>query len=121
MEDANHLLPINHQHGGLCGAGGGPHSNGLTCETAFAKEIAGPEIGQDRFFATLIDYGELYASLLDVHDVRSGIPLPENGCFLGIFNNFSLDAGRIEEGLRVKSERQSRLGFSVQCRLWHDS
>ena len=115
VEDADHLVLIDHKDCRKCGTGGGAHSNGLTCDATFAKKVSGAETGDDSFFARGIDDGKLDAALLDVHDVFGGVALGKDGCFFGKLDNFSCQAGRVEEGLSVKSVLLWQLQGSPRC------
>lgn len=102
VEHTNHFIFFDHQHGSGRDRGGSGHAAGLTAQASFAKKITGAENCDDGFPAGLIDYGELHAAFLNVHDVRGGIALGEDGFFFAELADFSAEAGGIEEALDVE-------------------
>ena len=93
-----------------CDRGSRPHANGLACQTAFTKEVAGSQNRDDRLFADVINDGELYTACLQVHYALSGITLRvDDLCFFKLYN-FSRHPGRIEKSLGIESD--FRRGYS---------
>jgi hypothetical protein len=115
VKDLEHFAFLNDQHGGRGNRGRGAHPNGLTCQTAFAKEVARFQDGDDRLFADFIYDGEFYTAGLQVHYAISGIPLRvDDRCSLKLLD-FSGDPGRVEKGLGI--ERALWLEFFPASRL----
>jgi len=50
-----------------------PDSNGLTRQAALTEEIAWSQNCDDSFPADLVDHGELYTTLLNVHNGLGGV------------------------------------------------
>lgn len=102
VEHANHFIFFDNQCGSGCDRSGSGHAAGLTAQASFAKKITRAENRDHGFPAGLIDYGELYATFLNVHDVLGGIALGEDGFFFAELADFSAEAGGIEESLDVE-------------------
>jgi hypothetical protein len=64
----------------------------LPCQT-LSQKVGGPQYGHDRRFPDLIDNGELYTALLNVHHARGGITLRVDLLGFSILHNFSRQAG----------------------------
>src|SRR6267378_59254 len=75
VEHANHLVLLNNEQSRGRNRGRRPHSNRLTCYAPLSKKVTWSQNRQYRFFADLIDNGELYTASLNVHHARSGIAL----------------------------------------------
>ena len=62
MKHLEHFTLLNVEHCARCNRGSRPHANGLTCQTAFTKEVARFQNGDDRLFADFINDGEFYTA-----------------------------------------------------------
>jgi hypothetical protein len=75
VKHPEHFSLLNDQHGAGCNRSGRAHAKGLACQTAFAKEVAGSQNGDDSLFAGFTNHGELHAAFLQVHYTLGGITL----------------------------------------------
>src|SRR6267378_862850 len=75
VERANHLDFLNDEHGGSYNRGRSRHANGLARKATLPKKIARSKDRHNGFFAGLINNGELYTAVLNVHHTRSRITL----------------------------------------------
>src|SRR2546430_13655911 len=80
------------EHSAVRNRGCRPHANGLTCQTAFTKEVTRSQNGDDRLFADFIDDAELHTAFLYVHYALSGITLGVDELRLLKLFNFSRHA-----------------------------
>ncbi len=97
VEDANHLVFLNDEHGGRRNGGGRGHANGLARKAPFAKKIARSKNRHNGFFAGLIDHGKFHTAFLNVHDILRGIALRKDGFFSSKFVYGSPQAGGLEK------------------------
>ena len=74
-EQANHLRFFNKKYGGRYNRSSRLHTNRLACEASVTEKIAWSQNRHDCLFASLIDYRESYAALLDVFYAPGGISL----------------------------------------------
>ena len=103
VEDSNHLVFLNDEHGGGRNYSGARHANRLPRKAAFAKEIAGPKDRYDGFFAGFINHSKFHAAVLNVHDRLRGIALREDGFFFLKCVYFSAQPGRVEEQFHIEN------------------
>jgi hypothetical protein len=52
-----HFILFNDEHGAGRNRASGAHAKALTCQTAFTKEVARSQNGDDRLFADFINDG----------------------------------------------------------------
>jgi len=103
VEHANHFVFLNHQDGGGRDRGGRGHANMLASEAGFAEEIAGAQNRYHGFPARFVDYRELHAALLKIHDVLGGIALGEDGLFSIELGDSSAQSGGVEKLLHIEN------------------
>ncbi len=75
VEHTHHLVLFNDQYSSGHKRRGRPHTDTLTCQATFTKEVAGPQYPHDSLFADRIDNREFYAAALNVHHTGCGITL----------------------------------------------
>src|SRR6267154_2047480 len=73
VENANHLVFLNDEHGGRCNRGRSRHANGPARKAAFPKKIARTKNRHNGLFAGLIDDSKLHTAFLNVHYVLRGV------------------------------------------------
>ena len=101
-EAADHRLAVDAHDRRLGRRRRGGHAQGLARETAFAKEVAGPEHGHDRRFSTFRDHRQQDLTFLEVkHRVRR-ISLGEDDLLLPVRGDRSSRAGLRQERLRIE-------------------
>ena len=64
VQQLEHFALLNDEHGGRSNRRSCPHANGLSCQTAFTKEVARSQNGDDRLFTNFINDGELHTATL---------------------------------------------------------
>ncbi len=82
VEHARHLVFLDDEHGCGCDRGGRRHVVGLARKAPFPKKITCSQNRYNGFFAGLVDYRQLHAAFLNVHDILRGIALCEDGLLL---------------------------------------
>jgi len=92
VKHLEHFTLLNDEHSAVRNRGCRPHANGLTCQTAFTKEVTRSQNGDDRLFADFIDDAELHTAFLYVHYALSGITLGVDELRLLKLFNFSRHA-----------------------------
>src|SRR5271165_6996826 len=113
MKHLKHFTLHNIEYCARCNRGSRRHANGLTCQTAFTKEVTRFENGDDRLFANFINDGELYTACLQVHYALSSITLRVDDLRFFKLYNFSRHTGRIEKNLGIESEFLRGFSFGV--------
>ena len=102
MKHLEHFALLNDQHGAGRNRGSRPHTDGLTCQTPFAKEVARSQHRDDGLFAAFTNHGEPDTAFLYVHYALSSITLRVDDLRSFELSNFSRHPGRIEKGLEIK-------------------
>ena len=97
MEYANHLVFLDHEHGGGRNRGCRSHANGLAGKTPFPKKIARSQNCYNGFLSGLIDYSKLHTAFLNVQNILRGIALPEDDVFSSKLYNLFSHTGRVEK------------------------
>src|SRR5437016_4971884 len=103
MKHLEHFALFNDEHGAGRNRGSRPHTDGLTCQTPFTKEVARSQHRDDGLFAAFTNHGEPDTAFLYVHYALSSITLRVDDLRSFKLFNFSRHPGRIEEGLGIKS------------------
>ncbi len=111
VKHANHLVFFNNEYSRMCNRGRCPHSNRLTCHAPLTKKVTWSQNRHDCFFADLINNGELYTTLLNVHHTGSGITLRVGFLGSAILDNFSRNTDRSE--IRLGIENMLFIGFRL--------
>jgi len=115
LEHANHLRFFNDEQGCGCDSGRRSHAEILSGQTCLAKKVARGKNCHDGFFAGLVDNGQLYFAILNVVDILSRIALRINLLRVGVLQNSSRHASRIEKLLGI--ERVLWLDFPLDLTL----
>ncbi len=123
MKHLEHFAFLDDEHGAGRNRRSSSHADRLTCQAAFAKEIARCQNRDNRFFAYFINDGELYPAFLQVHYTLGGVALRVNDLSPLKLLYLSRHAGGVEESLRAEGAlfTRSDFGFLVNgnCDSFH--
>src|SRR6202049_297248 len=97
VQDANHLLFLNGEHGSGCARGGRPHTDLLTCQASFAEKVSRSQHGTTASLPTSLTTGQLHSAYLNVHYMIRGIALCEDGRVSLKLHNLSGYTGCIQK------------------------
>src|SRR5580704_1078015 len=104
VKHLEHFTRLNDEHGGRGNRGSCSHTNGLTCQRAFTKEVTRPQNGDNRLFANFINDGELHTATLQIHYATRGITLSVDAFRPFKLFDSSRHASRIKKSLGIESE-----------------
>jgi hypothetical protein len=81
VKHLKHFTLLNVEHSARRNRGSRAHVNGLTCQTAFTKEVARSQNGNYRLFAVFINDGELHTAFLQINYRICGIAFERTGAW----------------------------------------
>src|ERR1017187_2167443 len=82
VEHTRHFFVSNDKDRSRRDGGRRSHAYRLACHAPFSEKVTGAKNRHNGFLATLINYGELDAPFLDVHDAIRSLALREDGLFV---------------------------------------
>jgi hypothetical protein len=87
VEQRHHLFLVHKEDAAVGGGVGRTHTHRLSCQAAFAEELADVEHRHDRFPARLGEHRELHGAFLDIQHMIAWIALGEDDLSPQVFHD----------------------------------